>query len=64
MPSHQARSSLITLLPTPEVRQAFIDALPVHRFGWPEEIAATALLLAGRDYGFYVGATLSPTAEI
>ena len=30
-----------------EDRQAFIDALPVGRFGRPEEIAATALLLAG-----------------
>jgi len=45
---------------TPEDRQAFIDALPVGRFGRPEEIAATALLLAGPDGGFYVGATLSP----
>lgn len=42
------------------VRAAFIDALPVHRFGRPEEIAATALLLAGPDGGFYVDATLSP----
>jgi 3-oxoacyl-[acyl-carrier protein] reductase len=41
-------------------RQAFIDALPVGRFGRPEEIAATALLLAGPEGGFYVGATLSP----
>lgn len=41
-------------------RQAFIDALPIHRFGRPEEIAATALLLAGPEGGFFVGATLSP----
>ena len=41
-------------------RQAFKDALPAGRFGRPEEIAATALLLAGPDGGFYVGATLSP----
>ena len=41
-------------------RQAFINALPVGRFGRPEEIAATAVLLAGPDGGFYVGATLSP----
>jgi len=45
---------------TPEYRQAFIDALPVGRFGRPEEIAATALLLAGPQGGFYVGACLSP----
>jgi 3-oxoacyl-[acyl-carrier protein] reductase len=41
-------------------RQAFIDALPAGRFGRPEEIAATALLLAGPQGGFYVGACLSP----
>lgn len=41
-------------------RQAFKDALPAGRFGRPEEIAATALLLAGPEGGFYVGATLSP----
>jgi 3-oxoacyl-[acyl-carrier protein] reductase len=41
-------------------RLAFIDALPVGRFGRPEEIAATALLLAGPQGGFYVGACLSP----
>jgi 3-oxoacyl-[acyl-carrier protein] reductase len=44
----------------PEDRQAFIDALPAGRFGRPEEIAATALLLAGPEGGFFVGATLSP----
>ena len=41
-------------------RQAFIDALPIGRFGKPEEIAATALLLASSEGAFYVGATLSP----
>jgi 3-oxoacyl-[acyl-carrier protein] reductase len=50
----------LTATMAPEDRQAFIDALPVHRFGRPEEIAATAVLLAGPDGGFYVGATLSP----
>ena len=50
----------LTATMTPQDRQAFIDALPVGRFGRPEEIAATALLLAGPDGGFYVGATLSP----
>jgi 3-oxoacyl-[acyl-carrier protein] reductase len=44
----------------PADREAFISALPVGRFGRPEEIAATALLLAGPQGGFYVGATLSP----
>jgi 3-oxoacyl-[acyl-carrier protein] reductase len=50
----------LTSTMTPADRQAFIDGLPVGRFGRPEEIAATALLLAGPDGGFYVGATLSP----
>lgn len=45
---------------TPADKQAFIDALPVGRFGRPEEIAATALLLAGPEGGFFCGATLSP----
>jgi 3-oxoacyl-[acyl-carrier protein] reductase len=50
----------LTATMDPADRQAFIEALPVGRFGRPEEIAATALLLAGPDGGFYVGATLSP----
>jgi 3-oxoacyl-[acyl-carrier protein] reductase len=41
-------------------RAAFKAALPVGRFGTVEEIAATALLLAGPQGGFYVGACLSP----
>ncbi len=50
----------LTATMDPTDRQAFIDALPIGRFGRPEEIAATALLLAGPEGGFYVGATLSP----
>ena len=50
----------LTATMTPEDRQAFITALPAGRFGRPEEIAATALLLAGPQGGFYVGACLSP----
>ena len=50
----------LTATMDPADRQAFINALPVGRFGRPEEIAATALLLAGPEGGFYVGATLSP----
>jgi 3-oxoacyl-[acyl-carrier protein] reductase len=50
----------LTATMAPQDRQAFINALPIGRFGRPEEIAATALLLAGPDGGFYVGATLSP----
>ena len=50
----------LTATMAPADRQAFIDALPAGRFGRPEEIAATALLLAGPEGGFYVGACLSP----
>jgi 3-oxoacyl-[acyl-carrier protein] reductase len=50
----------LTATMDPADRQAFVDALPAGRFGRPGEIAATALLLAGPDGGFYVGATLSP----
>jgi 3-oxoacyl-[acyl-carrier protein] reductase len=50
----------LTATMDPADRRAFIEALPAGRFGRPEEIAATALLLAGPDGGFYVGATLSP----
>jgi 3-oxoacyl-[acyl-carrier protein] reductase len=50
----------LTATMDPADRRAFIEALPAGRFGRPEEIAATALLLAGPEGGFYVGATLSP----
>ena len=45
---------------SPEWRRAFEARLPAGRFGTADEIAATALLLAGPHGGFYVGATLSP----
>ncbi|MBR0680301.1 SDR family oxidoreductase [Roseomonas eburnea] len=43
-----------------EWRAAIEASLPAGRLGMPEEIAATALLLAGRGGDFYVGACLSP----
>jgi 3-oxoacyl-[acyl-carrier protein] reductase len=43
-----------------EWQAAFRARLPAGRFGRAEEIAATALLLAGPQGGFYVGACLSP----
>jgi 3-oxoacyl-[acyl-carrier protein] reductase len=52
-------TELVRRNPT-EWRDAFIARLPAGRFGTVEEIAATALLLAGPHGGFYVGATLSP----
>ena len=45
---------------TPEWQDSFKARLPAGRFGTVEEIAATALLLAGPHGGFYVGACLSP----
>ena len=44
----------------PEWKKAMEESLPAGRLGRPEEIAATALLLAGPGGAFYVGATLSP----
>jgi 3-oxoacyl-[acyl-carrier protein] reductase len=44
----------------PEWRAAIEAALPAGRLGRPEEIAASALLLAGPGGDFYVGACLSP----
>ena len=44
----------------PEWRRAMEQSLPAGRLARPEEIAATALLLAGPGGAFYVGATLSP----
>ena len=43
-----------------EWRAAIEAALPAGRLGRPEDIAETALLLAGRGGDFYVGACLSP----
>lgn len=43
-----------------EWRAAIEAALPAGRMGRPEEIAETALLLAGPGGDFYVGACLSP----
>jgi 3-oxoacyl-[acyl-carrier protein] reductase len=44
----------------PEWRRMIEAALPAGRLGRPEEIAETALLLAGPGGDFYVGACLSP----
>ncbi|MBV9249070.1 MAG: 3-oxoacyl-ACP reductase FabG [Acetobacteraceae bacterium] len=44
----------------PTYLESFRASLPVGRFGRPEEIAATALLLAGPEGGYYCGACLSP----
>ena len=50
----------LTQVRGPEWRVAIEAALPAGRLGRPEDIAATALLLAGPGGDFYVGACLSP----
>ena len=45
---------------TPEWKAWKIGQLPLHRFGQPDEIAPTAVLLASSGGDFYVGQTLSP----
>ena len=44
----------------PEWRAMIEASLPSGRLGVPEDIAPTALLLAGRGGDFYIGACLSP----
>jgi len=44
----------------PAALSRFRETIPARRFGTPEEIAATALLLAGPHGDFYIGACLSP----
>jgi 3-oxoacyl-[acyl-carrier protein] reductase len=44
----------------PDWRATIEASLPAGRLGVPEDIAATALLLAGPGGNFYVGACLSP----
>ena len=43
-----------------EWRAMKASQLPIRRFGRPEEIAPTVLLLAGDEGSYYVGQTLSP----
>ncbi len=45
---------------SPEWKAWKIGGLPLRRFGRPEEIAPTAVLLASAGGDFYVGQTLSP----
>lgn len=50
----------LTRLRGPDWKAAMEASLPAGRLGRPEDIAATALLLAGPGGDFYVGACLSP----
>ena len=44
----------------PEVRDQFLAGLPLGRFGTPEEVAATALFLAGDESSYFTGEILHP----
>jgi 3-oxoacyl-[acyl-carrier protein] reductase len=45
---------------SPEWKAWKVGSLPLRRFGRPEEIAPSAVLLASSDGDFYVGQTLHP----
>ncbi len=49
-----------TLTPEWKARKGKVGSLPVGRFGVPEELASSAVLLASADGSFYVGQTLHP----
>ena len=44
----------------PMVRDQFMAALPLGRFGTPEEVAGTALFLAGDESSYFTGQILHP----
>ena len=45
---------------TPDEDAEILQGIPAGRFGRPDEIAPTAVMLASRDGDFYVGQVLSP----
>ena len=49
---------------SPLLRRALIGRVPLHRWGQPEEVAATALFLASDDSAYYTGQWFSPNGGI
>jgi 3-oxoacyl-[acyl-carrier protein] reductase len=45
---------------SPEWKARKLQELPIRRFGSPDDIAPSAVLLASSAGDFYVGQTLSP----
>ena len=47
-----------------EHKKAFLDMVPLKRFGQPEEVAHAVLFLASREAGYITGHTLEVTGGI
>ena len=47
-----------------EKRKAYLDIVPVKRFGTPEDVAAAVLFLAGKEASYITGATLEVTGGL
>lgn len=42
----------------PEVRKEYLENIPLHRFGEPEDVVGAAIFLASSDSDYFVGQTL------
>ncbi len=55
IPSITETPMVLELFSDPQVRQQWLAATPVGRFGKPEEVAKLALYLASDDAGYVTG---------